>query len=363
MKKTLRRIIVFAAMLTLLMGCAKDPEPAPEQPAGQASEQNSEPTPAPDSEPTPEPDSEQIPEPDSEQIPVESVNVRVGSLKGPTSIGIIRMIHEQADSNYSFTMETQADVILSSMVSGQLDIALIPANVAALLYKKTEGGISVIDINTLGVLYMVSGDKSIGEMKDLEGRTVYTTGAGTTPEYVLRYLLQENGLSDKVNIEFKSEATEVAALLAEDESAVGMLPQPFVTVATSQNEALSVVLDMTAEWEALKNGSQLVTGVTVVRNEFLKEHPEAVNAFLKDHAADAEFVNSNVETASGYVAEAGIIEKAPVAAKAIPYCNLVCISGSEMKEALSGYLTVLFEQDPSSVGGSLPADAFYYGAE
>ncbi len=322
MKKTFLRIIAFAAMLVLIAGCAKD-----------------------------------------ESGGRDDVNVRVGSLKGPTSIGIIRMIHGQENSNYSFTMETQPDVLLSSMISGQLDIALIPANVASVLYKKTEGGICVIDINTLGVLYMVSGDHGIKGMKDLEGRTVYTTGAGTTPEYVLRYLLEKNGLSDKVDIEFKSEATEVAALLAEDETAVGMLPQPFVTVAVNQNEDLSVVLDMTAEWEALNNGSRLVTGVTVVRKEFLEEHPDAVSAFLKDHAEDVAFVNSDIQTASGYVAEAGIIEKAPVAAKAIPYCNIVSISGSEMRTALAGYLQVLYEQDPSSVGGALPVDDFYYGAE
>lgn len=285
--------------------------------------------------------------------------VRVGSLKGPTSIGIIRMMHEQANNKYDFTMETQADVILSSMVSGQLDIALIPANVASVLYNKTNGGISVIDINTLGVLYMVSGDKSIKGIKDLEGRTVYTTGAGSTPEYVLRYLLDENGLTDKVAVEFKSEATEVAALLAEDASAVGMLPQPFVTAALAKNDALSIVLDMNKEWGALGNGSQLVTGVTVVRNDFLKEHPDAVAAFIRDHAEDVKFVNSDTATAAGYVEEAGIIEKAAVAEKAIPFCNIVCISGSDMKTALSGYLKILYDRDPSSVGGSLPEDDFY----
>ena len=294
---------------------------------------------------------------------VDTTEVRVGSLKGPTSIGIIRMMHEQENNNYTFTMETQADVILSSVVSGDLDIALIPANVASVLYNKTKGGISVIDINTLGVLYMVSGDDSISSLADLEGRTVYTTGAGSTPEYVLRYLLAQNGLTDKVNIEFKSEATEVAAVLTEDTSAVGMLPQPFVTAAISKNEALSIVLDMTDEWNKLNNGSKLITGVTIVRNDFLKEHPAAVAAFVKDHKADAEFVNSDVTTASEYVAEAGIIEKAPVAAKAIPYCNIVCISGADAKEALSGYLTALYEQDPSSVGGSLPADDFYADAK
>ncbi len=289
----------------------------------------------------------------------KATEIRVGSLKGPTSIGIIQMMHDQDKNDYSFTMETQADVLLPKMISGELDIALIPANVASVLYNKTNGGISVIDINTLGVLYMVSGDHEIMNIKDLEGKTVYTTGAGTTPEYVLNYLLDANGLTGKVKVEFKSEATEVAALLAKDPSAVGMLPQPFVTAALSKNDELSIVLNMTDEWDALNNGSRLVTGVTVVRNDFLKEHPDAVSAFVKDHASDVEFVNSDTATASGYVAEAGIIEKAPLAAKAIPFCNIVCISGSDMKAALSGYLQVLYDMDPASVGGSLPADDFY----
>ncbi|MBR3307324.1 MAG: ABC transporter substrate-binding protein [Lachnospiraceae bacterium] len=330
MKKKLLLIITIIAVLALTMGCGKESA------------------------------AQEVQETEETQ---EAPEVRVGSLKGPTSIGIIRMMHEQENNNYSFKVETQADVLLGSMVSGDLDIALVPANVASVLYNKTGGGISVIDINTLGVLYMVSGDEGIKTLEDLESRTVYTTGAGTTPEYVLRYLLNEKGIGDNVNIEFKSEAAEVAALLADDPTAVGMLPQPFVTAALSQNEGLSVVLDMTEEWEKLGNGSKLVTGVTVVRNDFLKEHPEAVEAFIKDHAADAAFVNSDVETAAEYVAEAGIIEKAPVAAKAIPYCNIVSISGQEMKTALAGYLQVLYDQDPSSVGGSLPGDDFYYVSE
>ena len=316
MKKLLKRCIALAAVLVLFTGCGSTAK-------------------------------------------TDDVNVRVGSLKGPTSIGIIQMIHDKEGSNYTFTMETQADVLLPSMVSGDLDIAMVPANVASVLYNKTEGGISVIDINTLGVLYMVSGDDSIGSMKDLEGRTIYTTGAGTTPEYVLKYLLSENGVLDKVSIEFKSEATEVVAALAQDPSAVGMLPQPFVIAAISQNEALKIVMDMTAEWDALGNGSSLVTGVTVVRNDFLKEHPDAVKAFVEDHAASTEFVNNDPATAAEYVVEAGIIEKAPVAEKAIPLCNIVCIKGAEMKDALSGYLNVLYEQDPKTVGGALPGDDFY----
>ncbi|MCR5789124.1 MAG: ABC transporter substrate-binding protein [Lachnospiraceae bacterium] len=289
--------------------------------------------------------------------------LRIGSLKGPTSIGLVKLLHEAENTPYSFTMETQADVLLAGMVNGDLDIALIPANVASVLYQKTKGAVAVIDINTLGVLYMVSGDETIQSLADLEGKTVYTTGAGTTPEYVLTYLLSENGLLDKVNIEFKSEATEVAALLAGDPEAVGMLPQPFVTAALAQNEKLAVVLDMTEEWNALQNGSSLVTGVTVVRKDVLENSPEAVGQFLKDHAESTAFVNDNTAEAAQYTAEAGIIEKAPVAEKAIPYCNIVCITGEEMKTALSGYLKVLYGQDPAAVGGSLPEDDFYFTDE
>ena len=289
----------------------------------------------------------------------EDTQVRIGALKGPTSIGLVSLIHDQDNTPYSFTMETQADVLIAGIASGDLDIALIPANVASVLYKKTSGGIAVIDINTLGVLYMVSGNKDITSLEDLAGTTVYTTGAGTTPEYVLRYLLTAKGLSDSVSIEFKSEAAEVAAQLAADPSCVGMLQQPFVTAALAQNDQLSIVMDMTKEWDALNNGSRLVTGVTVVRKAFLDDHKEAVLKFLADHAESVDFVNTDTETAAEYTVEAGIIEKAPVAQKAIPFCNIVCISGSEMKDALSGYLKILFDQDPASVGGELPSDDFY----
>lgn len=297
----------------------------------------------------------------------EAVEIRVGSLKGPTSMGLVYLMSQsekgEAVNNYTFTMAAAADELLPKMVSGDMDIVLVPANVASVLYNKTEGGVSVIDINTLGVLYMVSGDASIQSMEDLKGRTVYLTGKGTTPDYVLQYLLTENGLTtDDVTLEYKSEATEVAAVLAENPNEVGVLPQPFVTAACIQNEALSIVVDMTAEWSALQGegGSSLVTGVTVVRNAFLQENPEAVAEFLKEHKASAAYANDNVEAAAELVASYGIIEKAPVAMKAMPYCNITYIDGEDMKQALSGYLEVLYNQDAASIGGSLPGDDFYY---
>lgn len=297
----------------------------------------------------------------------EAVSVRVGSLKGPTSMGLVYLMDMDekgtASNDYEFTMVTAADELLPQVINGNLDIALVPANVASTLYNKTQGQISVIDINTLGVLYAVSGDSSIKSFSDLKGKTIYMTGKGTTPDYVFRYLLNANGMADgDLTLEYKSEAAEVAALLKEQPDAVGILPQPFVTVACTQNENLGIVLDLTKEWDAIQteSGSQLVTGVTVVRNEFLSQHPEAVDSFLTEHAESVAYVNENPAQAAELVVKTGIIEKAPIAEKALPYCNITCITGSEMQAALSGYLEVLFDQDPASVGGALPGDDFYY---
>lgn len=294
-------------------------------------------------------------------------NIRVGSLKGPTSMGLVYLMSQseagEAEGSYTFTMTAAADELLPKMVSGDLDIALVPANVASVLYNKTAGGVSVLDINTLGVLYMVSGDTAIRTMGDLKGKTIYLTGKGTTPDYVLQYLLTENGLTtDDVTLEYKSEATEVAAILKEEPMSIGVLPQPFVTAACMQNEALSIVMDLTAEWSAIQGegGSSLVTGVTVVRNDFLTENPEAVRKFMEEHKMSASYANDNVEAAAELVASYGIVEKAPVAVNAMPYCNITYIDGVDMQTALSGYLEVLYEKDASSVGGSLPADDFYY---
>lgn len=294
-------------------------------------------------------------------------DIRIGSLKGPTSMGLVYLMDQAekggAENNYEFTMAASADELLPSMISGDLDIILVPANVASVLYNKTGGAVTVIDINTLGVLYMVSGDDTIRNMGDLKGRTICLTGKGTTPDYVLQYLLNENGLTTRdVSLEYKSEATEVAAVLAGMPETIGVLPQPFVTAACAQNEELRVVMDLTQEWAAVQGegGSRLVTGVTVVRNAFLEENKAAVDQFLEEHAASADYANEHVEEAAGLVVEAGIIEKVPVAVKAMPQCNITYIDGEDMKTALAGYLEVLFAQDASSIGGSLPGDDFYY---
>ena len=294
-------------------------------------------------------------------------SVRVGSLKGPTSIGLVELMeraqYNETENDYSFTMETAADTLLAKMVQKELDIALVPANVASVLYNKTEGEVMVIDINTLGVLYMVSGNDNITDIRDLQGKTIYLTGKGTTPDYVLQYVLEENGLTlDDVTLEYKSEATEVAAVLSADETAIGLLPQPFVTATLVKNENLDIIFDMNVEWNKLQGeeGSMMVTGVTVVRKEFLEQNEDAVKLFLDDHKQSAEYVNNNVEEAASLVVKTGIIEREPIAKKAIPNCNITYIDKEEMKTALSGYLDVLYQKDAKAVGGTLPEDDFYY---
>lgn len=294
-------------------------------------------------------------------------DIRVGSLKGPTTMGLVNLMKTAEGGNledkYTFTMVTDASELAASLVAGNVDIALIPANLAAVLYnKKTEKGIEVISINTLGVLYCVTGAEDVSSVKDLAGKTVYLTGQGTTPEYSLRYLLDKAGVTD-CSLEFKSEATEVAALLAADPTCIAVLPQPFATVAMVQNADLKEAFSLSESWDAVSGGSRMVTGVTVVRKAFLQEHPQAVERFLAAQAESAKKANEDVAGTASLIAEYGIIEKAPVAQKALPKCGVTCLTGSEMEAALKGYLEVLFQADPSSVGGEAPDSGFYYAAK
>lgn len=293
----------------------------------------------------------------------DAAMIRVGSLKGPTTIGIVNLMDKatkgETEGKYEFTMSAQADEIAAKMISGDLDIALVPSNLAAVLYNKTKNGITAIDINTLGVLYCVTGDTSVTSVKDLAGKQIIMTGQATTPEYSIRYLLGQNNITD-CKIEFKSEPSEVAAILAGDPSKIAILPQPFVTVACAQNKAISTAFSLEDEWQSVTGGNGIVTGVTVVRNDFLKEHGNAVKTFLKEHAASVQTANSDLDTTAALVVANEIVGAEPVAKKAIPNCNIVCLTDDKLESNLSAYLKVLYDFDPSSVGGQLPGKDFYF---
>ncbi|MBR0231044.1 MAG: ABC transporter substrate-binding protein [Clostridia bacterium] len=294
-------------------------------------------------------------------VPAEKTDIRVAGLKGPTSIGMVKLMRDAEDgnaaNNYEFTVAGSADEVTPKLIKGEFDIAAIPANLAAVLYNNTDGEIRIIAINTLGVLYIVEKGGEVAKLEDLKGKTIYATGKGSTPEYTLRHILEKNGIDpDKdVTIDFKSEPSEVVPLLKKAEKAVAMLPQPYVTVASANVEGLNTVIDLNAEWGKVESDTGIITGVTVVRKAFADEHPEAVKEFLKEYGASVEYVNANVEDAAALVEKYGIVAAA-VAKKAIPQCNITFISGNEMKTPLSVYLGVLYEANAKSVGGKLPGD-------
>lgn len=293
-------------------------------------------------------------------------SVRVMALSGPTAMGLTKLMDktEAEDLLYDFTIAAAVDEISPAIIQGNADICCVPANLGAVLCNKTEGGVEVLAVNTLGVLYLCENGNTVAEMSDLRGKTIYSAGKGATPEYALNYILSENGIDPEndVNIEWKSEHAECVAALSADEDGVAMLPQPFVTVAQTQNEGINVVIDLNEEWDRLDNGSALITGAVIARTEFVRAYPDVVNRFLAEYKYSVDYVNNNVAEAAQLVEKYGII-KAAVAEKAIPKCNIVCITGAEMKEKLSGYYDVLFEQKPESVGGSVPSDSFYYAYE
>ena len=294
---------------------------------------------------------------------------RIAGLKGPTTMGMVKLMSDaeagETHQDYQVTMYGAADEVVPLLVKGDIDLAAIPANLAANLYNQTEGKVQVAAINTLGVLYVVTTGDDVKSVEDLKGKTVYSTGKGTTPEYVLNYILKENGIDQEkdLTVEYKSEATEVAAALqAADEGAIAVLPQPYVTAAQSQIEGLNVALNLTEEWNKVSTDSDLVTGVLVASTEFIEQNEAAFEEFLKDYQASIEWVNSNTADAAELVANYGIVAKAPLAQKALPACNITYVDGAEMKTKLSGYLQVLFDQNPKAVGGAMPGDDFYYGA-
>ena len=297
--------------------------------------------------------------------PLTAQTVRIAGLKGPTTMGLVNLLPmEEAGTaalDYDLQLYGAADEIVPLLTKGELDMAAIPANLAATLYQKTEGAIQVMAVNTLGVLYVVEKGDTVQSVADLKGRTILSTGKGTTPEYVLRYILTQNGIDpdNDVTIEFYSEATEVTAQMAVAGDAIAVLPQPYVTSASMQDDTLRVALDLTAEWEKVCD-TQLITGVTVVRTAYAEEHPDVVAAFLEDYAASVDAANTDLDGTAALCEEQGVVAKAAIAKAALPECNIVCITGEDMKADVAGYAQVLYDADPASVGGAMPDDGFYY---
>ena len=365
-KKAIVVLMVIALVAMGLAACGvKDDAPQGEDAPAEETEEPGEEESAEEPAGTEEEPAEETGEETAADVPMNIV-----ALKGPTAMGMVQMMNEaqaeEGEGGLNFQLLGAPDEVAPLIIQGKADIAAVPANLASVIYNKTEGGVQVLNVNTLGVIYVIEKGEAINGAADLAGKTIFASGQGATPEYALRFILGENGIDpdNDVNIEWKSEHAECLSALLESEDGVAMLPQPFVTTAMSKAEGLRVALDLTEEWAKTQEGkespSELLTGVTIVRKEFAEAHPEAVEAFMEKYAASVEFVNSNIADAASMIESFDIVPAA-VAEKALPACNIVFIDGAEMKAALSGYLSVLADQNPQAVGGKVPADDFYFG--
>ncbi len=294
----------------------------------------------------------------------EETVIDVYTLMGPTGIGMSKLINDNTEGTselkYNFTIASAPDQITSQVIQGDYDIAAVPVNLASVLYNKTEGDLYVAAVNTLGVLYILEDGNTINSISDLSGTTLYATGQGSTPEYILRYVLEKNGIDpdNDLTIEYLSEHSELATLMTSGDVALGMLPEPNVTAALLGNSNLRISLDLTEEWKKVSD-TDLVQGCIIINKSFADANPDLVKTFLEEYEASVDYVVNNVDEAATMCETAGIIPKAAVAKKAIPNCNLVMITGSEMKEMISAMLEVLYSANSSSVGGALPDESFY----
>ena len=294
------------------------------------------------------------------EIGNEPVNITM--LKGPTGIGAVKLMEEseknETDGNYNINVSAAADDAMAKIISGEVDIAAVPTNTAPLIYNKTNGNIEVLAVNTLGVLYIVENGDSIHTIEDLEGKTIYSSGQGAVPEYVLNYLLEKNNV-ENVNIVYMTEHAEVAAALADGRAGIALLPEPNVTAVIMKNSEIRIAVDVNDEWKKT-NGSELAMGCIVAGKEFIDENKEAVDIFLKEYSESIDYVNNNVSEAAELVEKYGIMASSDAAVKAIPNCNIVYKEKDEMKTMLESFYDVLYKANPKSVGGEIPDTELYY---
>ena len=297
----------------------------------------------------------------------QSVDIKVTAIAGPTGVGLVDLMQKQADgkaaNNYTFNVVSAPDQAVSAVVNGSADIAAVPTNLASTLYKKTEGKVQVLAVNTLGVLHILSNGVEIASVADLKGQTIYTQGQGANPEYILKYVLEKNGLDPEkdVKIEFVADNDALAAAMLNGTAKVAMVPEPKASAVMMQNKEIQRVLNMTDEWNKVcDENTALLMGCVIARKDFVEKNPEAVKKFLEEYNASIQAVQGDVEKAATLCETYGIIPKAALAKMAIPNCGLTYLDGAEMKTLLSGYLHVLFNYNPAAIGGQEPGADFYY---
>ena len=378
----MKKILVFCLLAALLVaafaGCASAPaeNPAPEQgsepsPAPETPEQSEAPdAESPDESETPAQEPETSAPAEEPETAYEPVDVNVAVMKGPTGMGMAKLMQDAADgaaaNNYAFSVSSDTSEVMGKVIAGEYDIAALPTNNAAMAYNKTEGGVQMLAINTLGTLYILQNTATqpelITSIDQLAGKTITTFGQGANPEYVLTYLLEQAGLTvgEDVTVDFKATVDEVLTLAAAGQADFVMVPEPNSTVVQTKNADFQVALDLNEAWEQTEG--TLVMGCLVVSTSFATEHPEAVAKFLEEYEASVNYALENTEDAAVLCAAQQIVPSEAIALKSLPNCHLVFAAGSEMQPLVQGYYEVLYGYNPAAVGGAVPAESFYYVA-
>ena len=296
--------------------------------------------------------------------------INIYTLNGTTGFGMAKLMNDNTDGKYTVTVKTDASEVTAALINGDVDIAALPTNAAANVYNKTEGGVKILAVNTLGCLYLLTKEGvSISTFADLAGKTVYVPAQN--PTFIFTDLCKKNNLIPGTDITIDSTSyakpDALRDALASGAVDIAVLPEPMVTIAVSSakknNVNLTNALDLTAEWNKVNAEGSLVQGCVVVRTAFLEEYPEAVAEFLTAYEASINYLNENPAQAAQMIADNGIFANATVAEKAIPKCNVCYLDGEEMKAAMEVYLTALSGINAASIGGKLPADDFYYLAK
>jgi NitT/TauT family transport system substrate-binding protein len=306
----------------------------------------------------------QTPAQTGKEVKKEPVKVTIAGLKGPTSIGMIKMIDEKSLNSDSYKVEYVAesapDALTGKIINGDIQISSLPINLAAVLYNKTKGKVQLAAVNTIGNLYIVGSDGT-SSIKSLEGKTLGMSAKGSTPDYAMNYILKQNGLDSKVELDYAQDHATLAQTVIAGDTKVALMPQPFATQVTMKNTNVKMLIDLNESWkEATKGASELYTGCIVINKEFAENNKEFVAEFLKQYESSVKWVLENQKDAAALVEKNGIMSGAALIEKAIPYCGITYKPAIGEKEKLNGFYKILFDSNPASVGGAVPDEKFYY---
>ncbi|MBI9011339.1 MAG: ABC transporter substrate-binding protein [Clostridiales bacterium] len=352
MKKSLILIGILIISIMMVIGCSNDTNNAVDNSVINAENASVEET------------NDETTNEEAVETPVERPELRIATLKGPTGIGMVQMMEndelETSAVDYTFDLVGAPDQIIGKVVQGEVEIAAVPTNLASILNVKTEGQIQLLAVNTLGVLYVLENGQEIQSIEDLKGKTLRSSGKGASPEYILNYVLAENGLTDDVTVEYAVEHSELATTTTAGDTTLALLPQPFVTSTLLGNADVRIALDLTKEWEKVTGGSVLPMGAIIVNKAYAEANPEVIASFMAEYQASVEFVNASPVDAGLLVEKFGILPKAALATKAIPNCNITLIDAQTSKESVMKFYEILKGYDPKSIGGSMPEDSFFY---